>query len=945
MKPINQINDESAEDGAIRRLHQPVLHYMAHGDVRRVLNALEANLSTTFPGVPDVVAETLRRTIQREAQQHGWDTVAISLSKGIPRQALDEFLEKDFSHKGPIIVDPTAHTPDYETFNRDSILQARKERLIRVNEGTGDIMMILVGTQHDENLQWHFEMETKERRIMGIVVDELLERQKLTEDDEADERYRKRARLEEEQSARQEGLTQALEVSRTREEQNEQQRQALIRTSAALALASAAYSAREQNVESLRVAQERLSRIRPLGPEEAARQETLQERLAAAITRQEGSLGERESGTRLNESLESRRERTLARTDMGHSRNVGPRGDKRLIPGINVASFPIPGQDAEDATPEMILALAELDALKRYSADPAVRATADNLIAQIQSVTEPYQDVDAGFFNLERQAEELGDSRQLTGLQGDPRFDRVDESRLSPAEQQRYLDSLAAQRSIIGPGTSVPISAGADYITAQTPGQQPENRAAGRIEAGRIEAGTTEPASSPETRASEPGLIAAGAAAQAGIIATPSAPPAGRIEAGDIPEPSRPDIGRPDIGIIPGSSAAQEHRAAGFEGTNITNTPAQEERRAAGEAGTNIITTSAQLDLRAVGEPGTSYRTITPQTQAVWEEPVNTPAPQNTYDNAPAPPETRVANAADHTVPAGARLYAQQNQNLPSDAQTEGQAAGEPQDRTLSARAEGREAGDYTTRDNAQEQGRAARGPAYNPDDDTSARAQGRMAGLPQQDARPAAAEGRAAGAPGSNTTDVTPRQDTGTNADGYDAYADDYPPGSATAAAATPPPPQAQAQAQSDADNTPVSEPYRGVPIAHTEEHQPSMVGQMDGNGEAGESFRDALRVPDEPRNGATRQNSNDTGNSGNNTENRDTVNQYDSMVDQNANTPEAPERVVEAPAEQLDERPAARAAAALGLDTNREKQRKRQLERTPEPNPEPELPQPEPS
>jgi hypothetical protein len=126
-------------------LTSPLLHFDTFGNVQKVLQAVDKHVPRIFGEDAPQFIDSLKQIIRTHAAQNGWDIVVLSLSKGTARQELESLAALEMSYLGPIIIDPTAHTPEHEVFSKKSLINARKERLIALNESTKDILIVLYG--------------------------------------------------------------------------------------------------------------------------------------------------------------------------------------------------------------------------------------------------------------------------------------------------------------------------------------------------------------------------------------------------------------------------------------------------------------------------------------------------------------------------------------------------------------------------------------------------------------------------------------------------------------------------------------------------------------------------------------------------------------------------------------------------------------------------------
>ncbi|MDX1922257.1 MAG: hypothetical protein SFW65_03890 [Alphaproteobacteria bacterium] len=151
------------------------LHFDTFGSLNHVLESIDRMVPIIFKGEDLSFIPTLKTTIRLHAIQHKWDVIVLSLSKGMARQELDIILNHMPEHEGPLIVDATASTPEHEVVYNEALLLARKERILRLNDETGDIMVILYGI---DGIDPPMERKLLMRRMhyMGTTLDMLLER-------------------------------------------------------------------------------------------------------------------------------------------------------------------------------------------------------------------------------------------------------------------------------------------------------------------------------------------------------------------------------------------------------------------------------------------------------------------------------------------------------------------------------------------------------------------------------------------------------------------------------------------------------------------------------------------------------------------------------------------------------------------------------------------------
>lgn len=161
-------------------LHPPTqpkkpLHFDTFGNLHHVLEAIDHMVPIVFKGEDLSFIPTLKTTIRMHAFQHKWDVIVLSLSKGMARQELDILLNHLPEHEGPLVIDATASSPEHDVVYNPNLLVARKERIMRLNDETGDVMIVLYGI---DGLDAPMERKLLMRRMhyMGVTLDMLLER-------------------------------------------------------------------------------------------------------------------------------------------------------------------------------------------------------------------------------------------------------------------------------------------------------------------------------------------------------------------------------------------------------------------------------------------------------------------------------------------------------------------------------------------------------------------------------------------------------------------------------------------------------------------------------------------------------------------------------------------------------------------------------------------------
>lgn len=151
------------------------LHFDVFGSLEHVLASIDHMVPRVFKGEDLSFIPILKRTIRLHTLEHKWDIVVLSLSKGMAREELDVILNHLPEHEGPLIIDATASTPEHDVIYNQALLNSRKERIIRLNDETSDVMVVLYGI---EGIDPPMERKLLMRRMhyMGVTLDLLIER-------------------------------------------------------------------------------------------------------------------------------------------------------------------------------------------------------------------------------------------------------------------------------------------------------------------------------------------------------------------------------------------------------------------------------------------------------------------------------------------------------------------------------------------------------------------------------------------------------------------------------------------------------------------------------------------------------------------------------------------------------------------------------------------------
>ncbi len=154
---------------------KPPIHFDVFGSLEHVLASIDHMVPRIFKGEDISFIPTLKSTIRMHTQEHKWDVIVLSLSKGMAREELDVILNHLPEHEGPLIIDATASTPEHDVIYNEALLLARKERIIRLNDETSDVMIVLYGI---EGIDPPMERTLLMRRLryMGVTLDMMIER-------------------------------------------------------------------------------------------------------------------------------------------------------------------------------------------------------------------------------------------------------------------------------------------------------------------------------------------------------------------------------------------------------------------------------------------------------------------------------------------------------------------------------------------------------------------------------------------------------------------------------------------------------------------------------------------------------------------------------------------------------------------------------------------------
>ncbi len=122
-----------------------VLRFESFGDVDRVLKEAEMRVPVIFGEEGEKILPPLKATLKKYAVGQGWDQIALSLSQGMAQRELDELLEREIGHEGPLVIDPDARTEDHQVYASQTHAKLQKARLIRAAEVGNGILLVVYG--------------------------------------------------------------------------------------------------------------------------------------------------------------------------------------------------------------------------------------------------------------------------------------------------------------------------------------------------------------------------------------------------------------------------------------------------------------------------------------------------------------------------------------------------------------------------------------------------------------------------------------------------------------------------------------------------------------------------------------------------------------------------------------------------------------------------------
>ncbi len=152
----------------------PILHFDTFGTLPNVLRDIEANVPHIFDDSGGILSSSIKNAVRLYAEKNNWALVALRMSKGLARYELDDIIKNGITHTGTIVVDPTGSTVEHQTYQQETEIQSARERLVRVNEATGDILVIIYGIEEIDRPVL-MELAMRKLRIIGASLDLLAE--------------------------------------------------------------------------------------------------------------------------------------------------------------------------------------------------------------------------------------------------------------------------------------------------------------------------------------------------------------------------------------------------------------------------------------------------------------------------------------------------------------------------------------------------------------------------------------------------------------------------------------------------------------------------------------------------------------------------------------------------------------------------------------------------
>lgn len=143
-------------------LSRPLLRFDSFGTVEVVLHDIDKNVPRIFPEHGTSFTGALKKMVKQYSGLHGWNTVVLSVSQGMPEEEMQNFLDHPPEHRGPVVIDPTLLSPQNNSYENLDTLKDDTDRLVMTCESTNDVMVILYGI---DGIDPHKSMQLLQARL------------------------------------------------------------------------------------------------------------------------------------------------------------------------------------------------------------------------------------------------------------------------------------------------------------------------------------------------------------------------------------------------------------------------------------------------------------------------------------------------------------------------------------------------------------------------------------------------------------------------------------------------------------------------------------------------------------------------------------------------------------------------------------------------------------
>lgn len=124
-----------------------VCRYDIYGPVAHVLRKIDRYVPQVFPEKADAFLASLKDTIKKNAAQHGWEIISLTLSQGLAAKELDDILDHEMKRQGPMVIDPTACASTCATYLSSTAIKVDRNQLVKVNVEADDVLIVLFGLE------------------------------------------------------------------------------------------------------------------------------------------------------------------------------------------------------------------------------------------------------------------------------------------------------------------------------------------------------------------------------------------------------------------------------------------------------------------------------------------------------------------------------------------------------------------------------------------------------------------------------------------------------------------------------------------------------------------------------------------------------------------------------------------------------------------------------